>query len=339
MQRIDIILSGLGNIGSRFVGVLHGKQDVLRDRYGVDIRLVAAADVGGGAINADGLDMARVAALKGMTIGTIGQPGHGILDILDTVKADVFFEATPVNLRTGEPGLSAIRAALAHGMHVVTPNKGPLALAYPELRSLAQANGVQLRHSGAVFGGLPTVNIGQRDLAGADILLVEAQANLANGYILEKMGEGMPYPDAVRAAQEQGCCAPDESLDVEGWDAAIKLVILANSVLGMSATLADVQREGITHLTPAAVAGAHADGKILKYMALAERQPDGRYTLRCEPRALPLDHPLASLPALAMGVSYTSDLYGTITASIQEPEPTPSASSLLRDLLTIYGRV
>ncbi|MEZ4669657.1 MAG: homoserine dehydrogenase [Anaerolineae bacterium] len=336
MQRVNAILSGLGNIGSRFVGVLDRKRDVLRNKYGLDVRLVAAADVGGGAIAAQGLDLTQVANLKGDSIGRIGQPGLSILQILEQVEADIFFEATPVNLQTGEPGLSAIRAALQHGMHVVTPNKGPLALAYGELRDLARANGVQLRHSGAVFGGLPTVNIGQRDLAGSTILKIEAQPNLANSYILAKMAGGMPYRDAVKAAQEQGCCAPDETLDVEGWDAAIKLVILANSVLGMSARIDDVKRESITHLTPDAVSAVHAGGKILKYVALAILQEDGRYELTVGPRALTSDHLLASLGPLQMGIAYTSDLYGTISAAIQEDEPTPSASSLLRDMLTIY---
>jgi len=122
MRRVNAVLSGLGNIGSRFVGVLDRKRDVLRDKYDLDVRLVAAADVNGGAIAPEGLDLGRVAQLKGQSIGTIGDPSLGILDILQQVNADVFFEATPVNLQTGEPGLSAIRTALKRGMHVITPN-------------------------------------------------------------------------------------------------------------------------------------------------------------------------------------------------------------------------
>lgn len=337
MRRINAVLSGLGNIGSRFVGVLERKREVLLSKYGLDVRLVAAADIGGGAINPDGLNLAAVAGLKGRSIATLGQPGLNILQILGQVEADIFFEATPVNLQTGEPGLSAIRAALRRGMHVVTPNKGPLALAYGELRAQAKARGVQLRHSGAVFGGLPTVNIGQRDLAGSTILRIEAQANLANSYILAQMTEGMPYREAVRAAQAQGCCDRDETLDVEGWDAVIKLVILANSVLDLDARIEDVKREGITHLTPEDVRRAKASGETLKYVASAVRIENGTYELSVGPRALPADHPLVPLGPLQMGVVYTSDLYGTISAAIREEEPTPSASTLLRDMLTIYA--
>lgn len=334
MRRVNAVLSGLGNIGSRFVGVLDRKQDVLRGKYDLDVRLVGVADVGGGAIAPQGLDLAQVAALKGQSIAVMGQPGLTILHILEQVEADILFEATPVNLQTGEPGLSAIRAALGRGLHVVTTNKGPLALAYSELRALARANGVQLRHSGAVFGGLPTVNIGQRDLAGATILRIEAQANLANSYILKQMADGMGYREAVQA---QGCCDKDETLDVEGWDAVIKLVILANAVLGLDARIDDVRREGITHLTPNDVAAVYAEGNALKYVAAAVHQEQGGYDLSVGPRALPPDHPLTALGPLHMGVVYTSDLYGTISAAIREEEPTPSASSLLRDMLSIYG--
>jgi len=338
MQRVNAVLSGLGNIGSRFVGVLDRKREIIQSKYGLDVRLVAVADVGGAALDEDGLDLAHLAGLKGRSVAeSVGKPGVSILQVLDAVKADIFFEATPVNLQTGEPGLSAIRAALRRRMHVVTPNKGPLALAYGELRDLARENGVQLRHSGAVFGGLPTVNIGQRDLVGATILRIEAQANLANSYILDKMGGGMVYREAVQAAQAQGCCAPDESLDVEGWDAVIKLVILANSVLGMDARIDDVAREGITHLTPDAVARVRAVGRVLKYVAMAEHQADGTYHLSVAPRELAPSHPLAALGPLSMGVVYTSDLYGTISAAITEEEPTPSASSLLRDMISIYS--
>lgn len=337
MRRVNAVLSGLGNIGSRFVGVLDRKRAVLQEKYGLDVRLVAAADVYGGAVAPEGLDLAQVAALKGTSIGTIGQPGLSILQILEQVDADIFFEATPVNLKTGEPGMSAIRAALGRGMHVVTPNKGPLALAYGELRALAKAQQVQLRHSGAVFGGLPTVNIGQRDLAGATVLRIEAQANLANSYILKQMAEGASYRDAVKAAQIQGCCDTDETLDVEGWDAVIKLVILANAVLDMDARIDDVRREGITHLTTADVQAVYASGQALKYVASAIHREDGGYDLIVGPRVLPSDHPLTALGPLQMGVVYTSDLYGTISAAIREEEPTPSASSLLRDMLTIYG--
>lgn len=337
MKRINIVISGLGNIGNRFVGVLCDKQAYLRE-LGLDVRLVAAADVEGGAINPDGLDLDAVAKLNRQTsISSMGQAGLGILDILDKVDADVFFEATRVNLDNGEPGMSAIRKALGRGMHVITTNKGPLALAYGELAQLARENGVKLRHCGAVFGGLPAVSIAERDLAGATMLRLEAQANLANSFILDQMRAGVSYSDAVQAAKDQGCADQDETLDVDGWDAVVKLVIFANSVLHLSVKIDDVERVSIRDISPNEVNRHANDGNILKYLAIAERQENGTYHLSAKPVALPFSHGLASLGALQMGVAYTTDLFGTITASILEENPLPSASTMLRDLLIIYA--
>ena len=138
------------------------------------------------------------------TLPGVGQPGLTTLDILERVPADVLFEATRVNLDTGEPGMSAMRSALSHGMNLITTNKGPLALAYAELSALAKANGAQIRHCGTVMGGLPVISIAERDLAGTVIERIEAQANLATSYILARMGEQMSYPDAVQDRQRSG---------------------------------------------------------------------------------------------------------------------------------------
>lgn len=338
MQQVNIIISGLGNIGSRFVGVLERKHQVLQDQYQLDVRLVGAIDSQGAVVDENGLDLAQIAALERRSVSTLpnGAAGMTTQDVLDRVQADVFFEATRVNLDDGEPGMSAIRSALEHGMHVITTNKGPLALDYAGLKAIATRKGVQIRHCGTVLGGLPVISVAERDLAGSVIEKIEAQANLATSFILARMGEGMSYPDAVQAAKDQGCSDQDETLDVDGWDAVIKLVIFANAVLGMNARIADVERNSMRHLTPTDVAAARANGNVLKYIAEAVRQPDGTYALSVGPRQLPQDHALASLGALHMGVSYTTDLFGTITTSIFEESSLPSASTMLRDLLILY---
>ena len=197
--------------------------------------------------------------------------------------------------------MSAMRKALQNGMHVITTNKGPLALAYGELAGIAKEKGVQLRHCGAVFGGLPAVSIAERDLAGATMLRLEAQANLANSFILDKMRHGVSYADAVQAAKDQGCADQDETLDVDGWDAVIKLVIFANSVLGLDVKIDDIERVSIRDISPEEVNRHMADGNILKYLAIAERQDDGTYYLSAKPVALPLSHGLGRLGRIADG--------------------------------------
>jgi homoserine dehydrogenase len=342
-RSIRLILSGLGNIGRRFLSILDLKAAHLRARYGLAFCLVGAADSGGAALtlDPDGLDLTTIVGLKQdkrsvATYPAHGRPGMSPLHLVQQLDADALCEATPVDLKHGEPGLSCIRAALGKGMHVVTANKGPLVLAYDELTALARRQGLQFRFSGTVGGGLPAVNLGQRDLAGAAIHRLEAVPNLTTSFILDQMSHGMPYIQALAAAQAQGCAEADPSLDVEGWDAANKLVILANAVLHIPATLADVQVQGITGLTQADLERARENGHVIKLVASAVQQGD-RYLLTVAPTPLPMGHPLAQLGAQQMGIVYYTDIYGTISAAIVEPEPIPSAASMLRDLLAIFA--
>jgi homoserine dehydrogenase len=204
------------------------------------------------------------------------------------------------------------------------------------LISLAEAHDVRLKFCGTVAGGLPAINLGQRDLAGAEIERLEALPNLTTSFILDQMARGKTYAQALAAAQAQGCAEADPSLDVEGWDAAFKLVILANSVLDIPATLRDVEVTGITGLTLDDLREAQAAGRTIKLVASAVREGES-YRLRVAPTPLPANHPLAQLGGQQMGVVYTTDIYGTISAAILETEPIPSAATMLRDLLSIYA--
>jgi homoserine dehydrogenase len=161
--------------------------------------------------------------------------------------------------------------------------------------------------------------------------------NLTTSYILDQMSQGRTYEEALAAAQAQGCAEADPTLDVGGWDAANKLVILANSVLDVPATLGDVSVQGITGVTLANLEQARANGQAIKLVARAVRQADGSYALTVAPTPLPSDHPLARLGGQQMGIVYHTDIYGTISAAILETEPIPSAATMLRDLLGIYG--
>jgi len=339
---VKLVLIGLGNIGRRFLQVLDRKADYLRTRHRLAFKVVGAADSRGAAIDPAGLDLSTIVDLKRekrsiAEYPEYGQQGMLPLDLVQQADADALCEASPVDLKTGEPGMSCIRAAIGRGMHVVTPNKGPLVLAYRELTALASASGVYLLFCGTVAGGLPAINIGRRDLAGATIELLEALPNLTTSFILDRMSKGMTYADALASAQAQGCAEADPTLDVEGWDAANKLVILANSMLEMPATLNDVEVKGITGITVEDLEAAKAEAKVIKLVATAARQEDGGYTLTVSPTPLPDNHPLARLSGQEMGIVYHTDIYGTISATIAEEDPIPSAATMLRDLLSIYG--
>jgi homoserine dehydrogenase len=341
VQTIRIVLVGLGNLGRRFLELIELKGAVLRREYGLDVRVVAAADSRGVARDEDGLDLATVVRLKtdGGTVADYpagGQRGVAALDLVETVTADVLCEASPVHLAAGgEPGLSCIRTALSRGMHVVTPNKGPIVLAYSELASLAAEQGVRLRFDGTVSGGLPAINLGARDLRGATIERIEAIPNLVTGRVLDSLASGVEWETAVERVKDEGILEADPDWDLDGWDAAAKLAILANAVLGVSARLEDVRREGIRGVTMERAQRAAKRGEHMRLVALARRAADGSYALRVAPQALRPDHPLGHLGGKQMGIVYETDIYGTITATIEEETPVPSAATMLRDLLDI----
>jgi homoserine dehydrogenase len=341
---VRILLIGLGNLGYRFCDLLIEKGPQVEAKLGLRLLLVGAADSRGLAYHPEGLDPASISSIKqaGSTVAELpntGRLGRDALELIVHGEADLLCEASPVNLKQGaEPGLTHVRTALERGMHVVTPNKGPLVLAYQELHALAARNKVQLRFDGTVAGGLPALYIGQRDLRGAIAQRIEAVPNLVTGYILELLGDGMSWEKALERARSEGGLEADPSFDLDGWDAAAKLVILVNAVMGIPARLEDVDVTGITGLGGADVREARGAGRVYKLLATADRRTEGRADLRVVPTIMPSGHFLARLGRKQMGVVYHTDIYGTIMAAIEEPTPLPSAATMLRDIIDIFAR-
>ena len=269
--------------------------------------------------------------------------------MLAQVRAHVLLEASPVNLRDAQPALGTVLAALARGLDVVLANKAPLALYFQEVQRAAAANGARLAFSATVCGGLPVVNVGQRDLVAAQISRVEGIFNSTSNYILTQMAAGRSYVDALAEAQRRGIAETDPTLDVDGWDTANKLTIVANAVLGFPATVRVVQPViGIrgSNLDPVAgssnamsghiAQASEPEGRAVKLLGVAERRADGGYDLSVRPVALPLEHKLAHVDGWEMGVVFESDLFETIFISIDERGPTGTAAAMMRDVVNLY---
>jgi homoserine dehydrogenase len=315
----------------------------LEARYGLRLLLIGAADSRGVAYDPVGLDPARLSAIKvsGGDAGDYpggGRPGQAAAELIAQAEADLVCEASPVNLRQGaEPGLTHVRMALERGMHVTTANKGPMVVAYQELHELAAQKGVQLRFDGTVAGGLPALYVGQRDLRGARVQSIEAVPNLCTGYVMELLADGLAWEEALACARAEGVLEADPAFDLDGWDAAAKLVILVNAVMNIPARLEDVERTGITQGDGVNLRAAREKGGAYRLLATAERRADGGASLRVAPTFLPPAHFLAGLGRKHMGVVYHTDIYGTVMAAIEEPTPLPSAAAMLRDILDIYA--
>ena len=342
LREVRYTLVGLGNIGRNLLDILVHRQAAIETDYGLRFVLVGAADSRGAAIDAKGLGAAALRDLKlsGKGVSSyprVGRPGMTALEMIQIVDADLLVDASPTNLQDGEPGMSCSRAALAAGQHIVAANKGPLVLAFEELTSAARLGGLRLLYSGTVAGGLPTVNIGVRDLAGSSVIRVEGIFNGTTNYILTRMArEAVSYGEALQGAQDAGIAEADPTLDVDGWDAANKLVIIANSVLRRPTTLDDVSVQGIRDVTLVELQAARAEGRVIKPLAIAELQGDD-YALRVAPVALDSDHPLARTGMWDMAVVYHTDFMGIISAVIEEKGPVPTSAAVLRDMIDIFA--
>lgn len=341
MRTVRFLLNGIGQVGRRFLEIVSEKRELLRERYGLELVLVGCADRGGVACDPSGLCLESILQQKraGGSVGRlpgVGQANVAAETMVRTVPAELLIEASPANLQTGQPGLGCIEAALSRGMDVVTANKSPLALAFPRLAEISARSGGRMRFSATVGGGLPAVNLGRRDLAGAQIERLEAILNLTSHAILCRMEQGATFEQALAEMQAAGHAEADPRLDIDGWDAAEKLVILAWSVLGHPASLADVAVQGISGIDPDTLRRARSRGQAIRPLALAERTGQG-YRLAVGPVALPEHHPLARLGPEQMGIVYHTDIAGVLAASIVETTPLPTAAAVLRDVLELYG--
>ncbi|MEZ4635826.1 MAG: homoserine dehydrogenase [Caldilineaceae bacterium] len=336
---IKCALVGLGNVGRSFLQILEEKEQRLADQYGLRFQVVLVADSSGVAVCDTGFDVAalRRHKLDGGRVAGLSEfvDGHTTQEALQRCDCDLVLDASPVNLKDGEPGLGVVRAALRRGIHVVLANKAPLVLAFQELHLLAAQHNARLRYSATVCGALPVINIGRRDLIAADITKVRGIFNSTSNYILEEMSSGRSYAEALAEAQARGIAETDPSLDVEGWDTANKLVIIANSFLGVEAQLADVQVQGIIDIGQDALASAIAEDRRIKLVAEALRTETG-YTLSVAPQSLDADDFLACCSSWEMGIEIHSDLYEIMYHKIWEAEPLPTAAAMLRGAVNIW---
>jgi homoserine dehydrogenase len=338
-----IILCGFGKVGRAFAQLLHERRDLLQTRYDLGLDLMSVVDIGGAALAPRGLPMIPPAELlahvkSGGTVegfGGFGMPGATGEAVIESLEADLVIEATPTNLTTGEPGLRHMCAALRRGMHVVAANKGPLVLRYAELQALAQKHRRQIYMSAATAAALPTLDVGQICLAGAQILGIEGILNGTTNFILTKMQEeDYSYLDALQEAQARGIAETDPTLDVDGFDTANKLILLSNALLGTGYGPDDVTRRGMTHITPQMVMDARRAGKCVKLIGRASLK-QGSVHLSVAPEELPLDHPLASVHGAEKAVTYDTDTMGRVTVMGGQSSPTGAAAALLKDIINL----
>ena len=331
-----LVLVGFGHVGKGLARTLLEKADSLRRDHGLSPKVVAAVDEFGAAVDEVGLNLKNLLAVaeKTNTIAAYpkkGKRGESAVNVIEGIEADVVFELTPTNIKTGEPGLTHIKLAMMKGRHVITSNKGPLVVAFRKLEELARKRGVEFRYSASVGGAVPVVGLAKKLLAGNEVRAIRGVLNGTTNYILTRMDrEGAPFDVVLREAQELGIAEKDPTLDVDGIDTACKIVILANAVLGLDARLRDVRVEGIRRVRPEAMRLAHEAGCTIKLIGTAQRN-----LLEVSPRLVPLGHPLA-VGGTLNAVTFELDLAREITIAGFGAGPRETSSALIGDLIDVH---
>ena len=218
--------------------------------------------------------------------------------------------------------------AMKRGMHVISVNKGPLALAFPSLMEIAAYNQVLFRFSGTVGGGTPILDFAKNSLRGERIVSFYGILNGTTNYILTNMANGMSFNDALDDAKQRGYVEANESLDLDGLDAAAKLVILANWIMGMKVVMSDIKITGIRKIDNADIKRAAEKNSAIKLIASCDKE------LTVTPKEIPTVDPLCVSGTLN-AISFTSEHSGTQTIIGRGAGGIETASSILRDLIDI----
>ncbi len=330
-----IILCGFGVVAQSFAKLLQSRTADLYTKYGLKPRIVGVFDSKGVVSDTSGLSLPKLLSVK-MKHGSVkfykkNNDKSGI-DMIQNLDADVLIETTASNYKNAEPGLSHIITGMKSGLHVISVNKGPLALAFPSLIELAAYNDVLLRFSGTVGGGTPILDYAKNSLSGERIMSFQGILNGTTNYILSNMHSGMSFKTALDDAKKKGYVEADESLDLDGLDAAAKLVILANWIMGMKVTMPDIKINGIRNVDDTQVKNAEKNSSTIKLIASCNTQ------LEVAPKEIPTSDPLCVNGTLN-AISFTSEHSGTQTIIGRGAGGIETASAILRDLINIRKEI
>lgn len=347
-MRLDLALVGFGHVARRFVRLLDERRSVLRDDHSLECRVVGIATRRHGSVrNTSGLDALAAADLvdRGGSLGPRPAGDAGATGFIAEVAAErrrpganeplVIVETTLLDVRSGQPAIDHVRAALTAGAHVVTANKGPVAFAYEDLSNLAAAADRRFLFEGAVMDGIPVFNLVARTLPGVQVTGFRGVVNSTTNYILSAMEDGREIQSALAEMQAAGIAEADASLDVDGWDAAAKAAALANVLLGARTTPLSVEREGIGALDGAAVRDAVVRGKRVKLVARGRRDAMGSVRASVAPEELPEGDLLAGLRGQQNAVIFETDLLEELAVVQLGGGLTQTAYALVSDLVAL----
>ena len=340
---LALLLVGYGNVAKRFVTLLDESSAALA---ALDIQPVIVGVMTrrhGRVFDGAGLDASSIA--QRLTAGGGQEDPATVPAALEwcarlssqRAEARVLVETTTLDVRSGEPAISHVRAAFGTGTHVVTANKGPVAFAWRPLADEAAAAGVSFFFEGAVMDGVPIFNLVRETMPAVEIRGFRGVVNSTTNYLLTAMERGQPFERALLEMQAAGVAEADPSLDVDGWDATAKAAAMANVWLDARTTPTAVPREGIGPETASRAVAALASGRRLKLVASGSgRGPDAAVRVRLE--ELDATDPLAIAAGQANALELDTWPLGRLVITQRGGGLEKTAYALLTDLVAVAKR-
>ena len=342
-MELKLAFVGFGNVARTFARMLAKHGPALERDYDLRYLSTGVATAHHGCITATaGIDLLQAAAHVDRGSSLTDIPGTlSVADTLSLIKncdADILFETTPLSAIDGQPATTFIEAALERGVHVVTANKGPIAFGYSALSRIAERTGSILRFEGTVMDGAPVFNLVESCLPGIRVLGFRGVLNSTTNLILSSMEDGRSFDDGLAEAQRRGIAEADAGYDIDGFDAAVKAVALANVLMSAETRPGNVDRKGIRDISVKDIKEAAADGMAIRLVARGRSTPDG-INLRVAAEKVPQTSPLGAVRGTSNVLILETDLMGELAIVENEPGVDQTAYALLSDMIEIQKRL
>ena len=317
---VKIGLIGTGTVGGGCIDIINNHKDDFKRHLGIDIELVRVCS----------LDRAEAEA-------------HGVGHLF-TSDFNEIINDPDINLvieLIGGTGVAhtIVCNALKAGKNVVTANKALMATSGEEIFHLADEAGVEIAFEASVGGGIPIIDPLKHSLISNEVSSVLGIVNGTTNYMLTRMDEdGMPYDEVLAEAQAKGFAEADPTADVDGFDAAAKIAILASIAFNSRVVLDDVHTEGIRNVQPLDLATAHDMGYVVKLLAIAHRTENG-IDVRVHPTMIPEEHQMAKVNGVYNAIYVTGDAVGETMFFGEGAGAGPAASAVMGDVLDVARRI
>lgn len=317
MRTVNVGIIGTGTVGGGVIKLINGHHDDYLANYGID------------------LNLKRVCSLSDSRNAELGvSPEQFTFDWHD-VTSDPDIDIVVEVIGGEHPAMDIFEAAFSSGKHMVSANKALLGRNVERLAGMAAANGVQLRCEAAAAGGIPIVHTLEHDLSGNDILTIAGIMNGTTNYILSRMAnEGLGFDEVLAAAQAAGYAEADPTADVDGFDAASKIAILASIGFRTRVATDDVYMQGIRRVSAEDMQQAADFGYAIKLLAIARNTPTG-VDIRVHPAMIPANHQLASVNGAMNAVFVVGDAVGETMYYGAGAGAFPTASAVVGDILAL----